>query len=87
MVVRNSNLWHRGMTNHSTSPRPQLSFTWEDGGSKDPDPFNVDGGKIRFFPNWFKPTRIERLREQLFVKVPLVYSALRFTRSLVDREY
>jgi ectoine hydroxylase-related dioxygenase (phytanoyl-CoA dioxygenase family) len=87
VVVRNSNLWHRGMTNHSTSPRPQLSFTWEDGGSDVPDPFNIDGGEIRFFPNWFKPTPIGRLREQVFVKVPLVYSTLRFTRSLLDSEY
>jgi hypothetical protein len=87
VVVRNSNLWHRGMTNRTASPRPQLYFTWEDGGSKAPDPFNVDGGKIRFFPNWFKPTRIGRLREQLFVKVPVAYSALRFVRSLVDSEY
>jgi ectoine hydroxylase-related dioxygenase (phytanoyl-CoA dioxygenase family) len=87
VVVRNSNLWHRGMPNRTTSPRPQLYFTWEDGGSKAPDPFSVDGGKIRFYPNWFKPTPIGRLREQLFVKVPLAYSALRFARSLVDREY
>ena len=25
------------------------------------------GGKIRFLPNWFKPTRLGRLRERLFV--------------------
>ena len=47
----------------------------------------VDGGKIRFLPNWFKPTRVGRLREQLFVKVPITYSALRFARSLFDTEY
>jgi ectoine hydroxylase-related dioxygenase (phytanoyl-CoA dioxygenase family) len=87
VVVRNSNLWHRGMTNHSDHPRPQLSFTWEDGGSDAPDPFHLDGGKIAFYPNWFKPTPIGRLREQLFVKVPLAYSALRFTRSLLDKDY
>ncbi len=87
VVVRNSNLWHRGTTNRSKSPRPQLSFTWEDGGSDAPDPFNVDGGKIRFFPNWFKPTPMGRIREQLFVRVPIAYSTLRFARSLVDKEY
>ena len=87
VLVRNSNLWHRGMTNKSSSPRPQLSFTWEDGGSNDADPFGIEGGKIRFLPNWFKPTPLGRLREQLFVKVPFTYSALRFARSIVDREY
>jgi ectoine hydroxylase-related dioxygenase (phytanoyl-CoA dioxygenase family) len=87
VVVRNSNLWHRGMPNNTANTRPQLYFTWEDGGSKEPDPFNVDGGKIRFFPNWYKPTPLGRIREQIFVKVPFTYAALRFARSLIDKEY
>jgi ectoine hydroxylase-related dioxygenase (phytanoyl-CoA dioxygenase family) len=87
VVVRSSNVWHRGMTNHTTSPRPMLAFTWEDGGNNDPDPFNANGGQIRFMPNWFKLTPSGRLREKLFVKVPAIYSALRFARSLVDKEY
>jgi ectoine hydroxylase-related dioxygenase (phytanoyl-CoA dioxygenase family) len=87
VLVRSSNLWHRGMTNRSNAPRPMLAFTWEDGGSEEADPFAAGGGEIRFLPNWFKPTRIGRLRERLFVKVPLTYSALRFARSLLDREY
>jgi ectoine hydroxylase-related dioxygenase (phytanoyl-CoA dioxygenase family) len=87
VLVRSSNVWHRGMTNRTSVPRPMLALTWEDGGSDHPDPFGVDGGKIRFLPNWFKPTRVGRLREQLFVKVPITYSALRFARSLLDSEY
>jgi len=87
VVVRNSNLWHRGMPNYTAETRPQLYFCWEEGGSKEPDPFNVDGGKIRFFPNWYKPTPLGRAREKLFVKVPIIYSALRFARSMVDKEY
>jgi Phytanoyl-CoA dioxygenase (PhyH) len=87
VVVRSSNVWHRGMTNHSKSPRPMLAFTWEDGGNKDADPFQANGGKIRFMPNWFKLTPAGRLREKLFVKVPSIYTALRLARSLVDKEY
>ena len=87
VLVRSSNVWHRGMTNRTSVPRPMLALTWEDGGSEHPDPFGVDGGKVRFLPNWFKPTRVGRLREQLFVKVPITYSALRFARSLLDSEY
>jgi hypothetical protein len=75
------------MTNRTAVPRPMLAFTWEDGGSNDADPFSANGGNIRFLPNWFKPTRLGRLREQLFVKVPISYSALRFARSLIDKEY
>jgi ectoine hydroxylase-related dioxygenase (phytanoyl-CoA dioxygenase family) len=87
VLIRSSNVWHRGMTNRTSVPRPMLAMTWEDGGSSHQDPFSVDGGKIRFLPNWFKPTRAGRLREQLFVKVPIAYSALRFARSLLDSEY
>jgi hypothetical protein len=87
VVVRSSNTWHRGMTNHTATARPMLAFTWEDGGSTLPDPFSLHGGQIRFLPNWFKLTPLGRLREQVFVKVPAVYAALRLARSLVDREY
>ncbi len=87
VLVRSSNVWHRGMTNKTSVPRPMLAMTWEDGGSNHPDPFSADGGKIRFLPNWFKPTPVGRLREKLFVKVPLAYSTLRFARSLVDKTY
>jgi ectoine hydroxylase-related dioxygenase (phytanoyl-CoA dioxygenase family) len=87
VLIRSSNVWHRGMTNRTAIPRPMLAMTWEDGGSNNPDPFSANGGDIRFLPNWFKPTRAGRLREQLFVKVPLSYAALRFARSLLDSEY
>ena len=87
VLIRSSNVWHRGMTNQTSTPRPMLAMTWEDGGSNHADPFSVDGGKIRFLPNWYKPTRLGRVREQLFVKVPITYSALRFARSLLDSEY
>jgi hypothetical protein len=87
VLLRSSNLWHRGTTNRTSVPRPMLAFTWEDGGSELPDPFQFEGGQIRFRPNWFKPTALGRLRERLFVKVPFTYSALRFGRSLLDDEY
>jgi ectoine hydroxylase-related dioxygenase (phytanoyl-CoA dioxygenase family) len=87
VLIRSSNVWHRGMTNRTAVPRPMLAMTWEDGGSNHPDPFSADGGKTRFLPNWFKPTPVGRLREQLFVKVPITYSAFRFARSLVDKTY
>lgn len=87
LFIRSSNLWHRGTTNRTAVPRPMMAMTWEDGGNDDSDPFAADGGNVRFLPNWFRPTRVGRMRERLFVKVPLAYSALRFARSLVDSEY
>jgi len=87
VLIRDSNVWHRGTTNRTNLPRPMLAFTWEDGGSQEADPFSANGGNIRFIPNWFKLTPTGRLREKLFVKVPITYTALRLARSLVDSEY
>ena len=87
ILVRTSNVWHRGMPNRTSVPRPMLAFTWEDGGSTSDDPFAAENGKIRFLPNWFKPTKLGRLREKLFVNVPITYSAARFARSLYDDAY
>jgi hypothetical protein len=84
VLVRDSNVWHRGMPNSTDVPRPMLAFTWEDGGSKHPDPFAVDGGKIQFRQNWYRPTRMGRLRERVFVAAPTSYSSYRFVTSLFD---
>ena len=70
------------MPNRTSVARPMLALTWEDGGSNNPDPFSAEGGKIAFRPNWFRPTRMGRIRERMFVKVPLSYSAYRFVSSL-----
>lgn len=86
IMVRTSNVWHRGMPNQTTVARPMIALTWEDGGSTQEDPFAVESGKITFRPNWFRPTRLGRIREQMFVRVPLSYSAFRFVRSLYGKK-
>ena len=84
VLVRTSNVWHRGMPNFTDAPRPMLAFTWEDGGSNQPDPFKIDGGKITFKQNWYRPTTIGRLRERIYVAAPVTYSAYRVVTSLFD---
>ena len=86
IMVRTSNVWHRGMPNLTDTARPMLALTWEDGGSVAEDPFAVEDGKIKFRPNWFRPTRLGRLREQLFVRVPASYGAYRFVNSLLSNK-
>jgi hypothetical protein len=82
VLVRTSNVWHRGMPNLTSVARPMLALTWEDGGSVHNDPFGIKEGQIEFRPNWFTPTRLGRLRERMFVSVPISYSAFRFVKSL-----
>jgi hypothetical protein len=81
VLIRTSNLWHRGMPNRSDVPRPMLAFTWEDGGSARDDPFSWEEGRIAFRPNWYRPDLLGRLRERTFLAAPITYSAYRFVRS------
>jgi len=83
VLVRSSNLWHRGMPNLSQVARPMMALTWEDGGSTAADPFAAEGGKITFRPNWYRPNLLGRMRERTFIAAPFSYSAYRFVRSLV----
>ena len=82
VLIRTSNLWHRGMPNKTAVARPMLAFTWEDGGSTREDPFKAEDGKIVFRQNWYKSTTLGRLRERTFVAAPITYSAYRFVGSL-----
>jgi len=86
VLVRTSNLWHRGMPNLTNRVRPMLAFTFGDKGEPLADPFAVDDGKVTFHPNWYRPSRLGRLRERTFVTAPITYSAYRFARSLIGNK-
>jgi hypothetical protein len=61
-----------------------LAFTWEDGGSVVADPFGGGAGRITFRQNWYRSTRLGRLRERTYVAAPITYSAYRFVTSFFD---
>jgi Phytanoyl-CoA dioxygenase (PhyH) len=81
VIVRISSLWHRGMPNRSTEPRPMLAFTWEDGGSPLADPYRVHEGRITFLPNRFRTDWKGRIVEQAFVAAPRLGTAYHIARS------
>lgn len=83
VLVRTSRLWHRGMPNMASVPRPMLAFTFGEKGVREGDAFS-ESKTIQFNPNWFNPTRLGRLREQTFVAAPITYAAYRFVTSLFD---
>jgi ectoine hydroxylase-related dioxygenase (phytanoyl-CoA dioxygenase family) len=82
VLVRKSTVWHRGMPNKSTTPRAMMSLTFGEASAPEGDPFLVHEGKLFFYANWFSTTRLGRLRERVFVAVPLTYSMYRFVKSL-----
>jgi glycosyltransferase involved in cell wall biosynthesis len=79
VLLRRSNLWHRGMPNNSSEPRPMLSITFGEKSAPQADPFD---GDISFYPNWYKSSRLGIVRERVFVAAPISYSAFRFVKSL-----
>jgi ectoine hydroxylase-related dioxygenase (phytanoyl-CoA dioxygenase family) len=79
VLIRKSNLWHRGMPNRSQEPRPMMSVTFGERSAPQSDPFD---GDITFYPNWYSTTRLGVLRERVFVAAPVSYSAYRFAKSL-----
>jgi ectoine hydroxylase-related dioxygenase (phytanoyl-CoA dioxygenase family) len=82
VLIRTSNLWHRGMPNFTDLARPMLALTWEKGGSTKGDPYRDEEGKITFRTNWYRTNFLGRLRERTFVAAPITYSTYRFVRSL-----
>jgi hypothetical protein len=79
VLIRKSNLWHRGMPNNSDAPRPMMSVTFGEQSAPQADPFD---GEITFYPNWYSTGRLGVLRERVFVAAPVSYSAYRFVKSL-----
>jgi hypothetical protein len=83
VLLRSSNLWHRGMPNLSANPRPMLAFTFgEKRRADDQDPFLLNDGKVIFYPNWYRTNLLGQLRERMYIAAPFTYSAYRFVRSL-----
>jgi ectoine hydroxylase-related dioxygenase (phytanoyl-CoA dioxygenase family) len=82
VLLRKSTLWHRGMPNRSSTPRPMMSLTFGEKSAPEDDPFTVHDGKLFFYANWFNTSRLGRLRERTFVAAPITYSAYRFVKSL-----
>ena len=64
------------------TPRPMMAITFGEMEDTAGDPFMVNDGKIVFYPNWYKTSRLGQLRERTFVTAPITYSAYRFARSL-----
>ena len=84
VLIRTSTLWHRGMPNESSSPRPMLAFTWEDGGSPLAEPYARHAGRITFLPNRYRTDWKGRFIERAFVAAPRLGSAYRAARSLFE---
>jgi hypothetical protein len=83
VLLRKSTLWHRGMPNKSSMPRPMMSLTFGEKVAPKGDPFATNDGQMTFYPNWYGTSRLGVLRERIEVAAPITRSTVRFARSLV----
>jgi len=74
VLVRTSNLCTGACR---TAPRRPTHGRLHLGGRRHhaPGPLCDPRRKIRFFPNWYRPTRLGRLRERIYVAAPITYDA------------
>jgi hypothetical protein len=86
VLVRLSTVWHRGMPNFSSTPRPMLALTLGESYESNRDPFAKNGGKVTFEANWFKTNLLGQIREKITVRAPITYSSYRFARSLIGNK-
>jgi hypothetical protein len=82
VLLRRSNLWHRGMPNMSDRARPLMSITFGEASAPEGDPFAVNGGKVEFYANWYRTNFVGQARERVYKAAPITYSAYRFVRSI-----
>ena len=83
VLLRVSTLWHRGMPNRTNVARPLMSLTFGETSAPSTDPFS---GGVEFLPNWYGTGRLSQIRERATVKMPWLYSAFRFGRSLIGNK-
>lgn len=84
LLVRTSNLWHRGMPNKTSTVRPMMALLFGEASTEEGDPFQAYGSDIFFYPNWYSnETRLGILRERIESILPVTRSAYRFGRSLL----
>src|ERR1700730_9335035 len=70
VLLRKSTLWHRGMPNTSDAPRPMMSLTLGEKSAPTGDPFQMNNGRMVFYPNWYSTSRLGILRERIEVAAP-----------------
>jgi hypothetical protein len=84
VLIRPSNLWHRGTPNHSASPRPMAAFAWT------PRRFLQDGdicadldGPLTIFANKYYG-RFKAVKEFVAARLPVLDEALRLGKAWLD---
>jgi len=86
VIVRDSNLFHRGMKNNSTEARAMIAFTFTKKeliniSQKDPELTN----KIEFFENWYQTNSLGRFKEFIFIHLPFIRDFKRIIFSLLKK--
>jgi len=86
VIVRDSNLFHRGMKNNSSSARSMLCYTFT---KKELINFSETDleltNKIEFFENWYQTSPLGKFKEFIFIYIPFIRDLKRIIFSLLKK--
>lgn len=85
IFVRDSNLFHRGMENSGSEPRPMVALTLSKKNIASSDEISAafGGGQIKFMNNWFENDNKGKLFEHIYMHFPVIRSIKRIVASIL----
>ena len=82
VLVRSSCVWHRGMPNLTSRPRPILTLALHRAEQVAPDFDPFTGSEVRLSSNFYSQGASGKLKEALVVRAPWLFAGMRAAKSL-----
>tara|TARA_S200000501_G_scaffold365219_1_gene398375 strand:- start:465 stop:1226 length:762 start_codon:yes stop_codon:yes gene_type:complete len=87
LIIRTSNLWHRGTKNISKNPRLLLAYTFKERiGEKGKLEFE-ENKDLKILNNLFKSNVRGTLRENFYTRLSYLYKSFRLLRSIFTKKH
>ncbi len=86
LIIRTSNLWHRGTKNISKNPRLLLAYTFRDKINLDAK-LDFEDRKLSISNNIFKTNLKGILKENFYTRFSYIYIIYRFLRSIITKKH
>jgi len=87
ILIRTSNLWHRGTKNSSKESRLLLNFILKDKINEKPNYDFLNNNKLQIFNNLFKSNILGSIRENFYTRLSYFYVLFRLIRSFFSDKH
>ncbi len=87
LIIRTSNLWHRGTKNISKNPRLLLAYTFKEKKGENGNVEFEDNKDLRILDNLFKSNVKGALKENFYTRLSYLYKSFRLLRSIFTKKH